>query len=272
VSLPFSDHCEPLVEKREDLASILSGLKRVQPEEGWKSVEIRPREFSIEECSGFGAAQSYYLHAISLRPNLNQLFSNLQKDSAQRKVRRAEREGLAYEQGRSESLLDKFYRLMLVTRRRHELPPPPLDWFRNLIECMGDKLIIRVASKNERAIAAVLILSHKNTVVYKYGCSDAQYHNLGGMPFLLWKTIEDAKVKGAQELDLGRSDLDNPGLIQFKERLGAGRSTVTYVRFPPSRTQATGASWKMQFAKRVFSYLPDRYLVSAGKFLYPHIG
>lgn len=272
VSLPFSDHCEPLVERQEDLSSILSGLERVQAKERWKKVEIRPREFSTAEWGGFGAGHSYYLHVVDLRPNLDQIFATLQKDSVQRKIRRAEREGLVYEEGSSESLLRNFYRLTLITRRRHELPPPPFDWFRNLMECMGDKLIVRVASKDERPVAAVLILSYKRTVVYKYGCSDAQFHNLGGMPFLLWKTIKHAKQKEAQELDLGRSDLDNLGLAQFKDRFGATRSTLTYVRFPPSRLPDTSAGWKKQIARRVFSYLPDRCLVLAGRLLYPHIG
>jgi len=272
VSLPFSDHCDPLVSKPEDLSSILHGLQRIQADERFKSIEIRPLESSAIEWGNFAAAESFYLHKVDLHPSLDQLFRNLQKDSIQRKIRRAEREGLICEEGRSEALLSKFYRLMLVTRRRHELPPAPLDWFRNLVDCMGEKLTIRVACKNERPIAAVLILSHKNTVVYKYGCSDAEFHNLGGMPFLLWKTIENAKKEGAEQLDLGRSDMDNPGLVQFKERLGASRSTLTYVKFPASRARSANASWKMHIAKLVVSYLPDRCLITAGRLLYPHIG
>jgi len=43
-------------------------------------------------------------------------------------------------------------------------------------------------------------------VYYKYGCSDQKFNNLGGTPFLLWKTIAEAKSKGATEFDLGRSE------------------------------------------------------------------
>ncbi|MBZ5539512.1 MAG: peptidoglycan bridge formation glycyltransferase FemA/FemB family protein [Acidobacteriia bacterium] len=272
VSLPFSDHCHPLVDRQENLVSLLQGLQRIQVDERLKCIEIRPLESSTIEWGNFAAAESVYLHKVDLRPSLEQLFRNLHKDSIQRKIRRAEREGLICEEGRSEALLSKFYRLMLLTRRRHELPPASLDWFRNLGVCMGEKFTIRVACKNERPIAAVLILSHKNTVVYKYGCSDAEFHNFGGMPFLLWKTIENAKKEGAEELDLGRSDIDNSGLVQFKERLGASRSTLTYVKFPASRARSTSAGWKMQIAKLVVSYLPDRCLITAGRLLYPHIG
>ena len=39
---------------------------------------------------------------------------------------------------------------------------------------------IRVARKDGKAIAAIVTLRHRRDVVYKYGCSDEQYHYLGG--------------------------------------------------------------------------------------------
>jgi hypothetical protein len=272
VSLPFSDHCDPLVDRQEDLSSLLHGLQFIQADERLKSVEVRPRENSTFDWNEFGKAESFYLHTVDLRPSLEELFCNLQEDSIQRNIRRAEREGVVCEEGRSESLLGQFYPLMVLTRRRHELPPQPLEWFRNLVHCLGERLKICVASKDGIPIAAVLTLSCKTTAVYKYGCSDARFHNLGGMPFLFWKTIEDAKREGAQELDLGRSDMDNSGLIQFKGRLGATRSTLCYRRFPSIRSRTDAAGWRMRVAKRIFPHLPDRLLIEAGKLLYPHIG
>jgi hypothetical protein len=272
VSLPFSDHCEPLVDDSQERQELLTCLAQKVEQEKFKYIELRPRGENKDYPPGFGKDCEYWQHTLDLSPDLNELFSNFQKDSIQRKIRRAEREGLAYEEGRSRALLGNFHRLMLITRRRHQLPPPPFAWFKNLVDCLGEKLKIRVASRDGRAVAALLTLSFKNTVVYKYGCSDARFHNLGGMPFLFWKTIEEAKKEGAQELDLGRTDRNHAGLITFKERLGATRSESTYLRFPPSCCQTTNANWKMQMAKRLFSIMPDRVLVTAGKLLYPHIG
>jgi len=44
---------------------------------------------------------------------------------------------------------------------------------------------IRVARKDGKAIAAIVTLRHRSAVVYKYGCSDEQYHHLAGMPLLI---------------------------------------------------------------------------------------
>ena len=254
------------------MTSILNAFERIQRDEKLKSVEIRPRTNEFTGWSKFGEAESFCFHQVDLKPSLDELFRNFHKDSLQRKVRRAERDGVVCEEGRSQELLDRFYKLTLLTRRRHELPPPPLGWFRNLLQCMGEKLTIRVAMKDGAPIAAMMILSNKDTDVYKYGCSDARYHNLGSMPFLFWKTIQSAKAEKKQALDLGRSDLTNAGLIQFKDRLGAVRSTLTYRKFPSHSSRTGGAGWKMRAAKRIFSYLPDRLLIHAGKLLYPHIG
>ncbi len=40
VSLPFSDHCEPLTERPEELRTLLNFLESIRSDEGWKYVEI----------------------------------------------------------------------------------------------------------------------------------------------------------------------------------------------------------------------------------------
>ena len=74
--------------------------------------------------------------------------------TVQRKVRRAEREALRYEEGTSEILLQHFYKLMITTRRRQGLPPQPLSWFRSLVTSMGRNAQIRVALKQRRPLPA----------------------------------------------------------------------------------------------------------------------
>src|SRR5262249_20402267 len=144
-----------------------------------------------------------------------------------RKIRK-ERDDLRLEEGRTESLLDSFYSLLLLTRRRLQLPPQPKSWFSNLIDCMRDRLTFRVLFKDDRPIASVMTLTFKQVVTYKYSCSDPKFNSLSGTVRLIWRTIQDAIDAGASELDLGRSDLDTPGLIEFKNHWGAVRSPLSY--------------------------------------------
>lgn len=278
VSLPFSDHCEPLVEDAAELSAILAAVDREQQRHQLRYVELRPVQALESACSLHHSNQTFCFHQLDLTPDLNTLFANCHKDSTQRKVRRAEREGLIYEEGRTKTLLDHFLGLLLLTRRRHQVPPQPREWFQNLIECLGESLKIRVAYNKERQpTAAILTLRHKTTMIYKYGCSDTRFNNLGGMHLLFWKTIQEAKEQGARVFDLGRSDLDNEGLITFKDRWGCARSELVYSRFtvPGSakgQFSAAGGGWKEGLAKTVFSRLPDRALNTVGQLIYKHIG
>lgn len=271
VSVPFSDHCEPLVDDQEELEYLLASVARDLEKGRWKYIELRPLNFPEDTSVAFQKDKVFHFHVLDLRPTEEQLVRSFQKDSTQRKIRRAEREGLTYEEGRTEALLEKFYTLLLTTRRRHQLPPPPRDWFRNLIACLGDQLKIRVASREAQPVASILTLRFKDTLVYKYGCSDARFHNLGGIHLLLWRAIQEAKNDGLHQFDLGRSDVDNEGLATFKDRWGAARSTLTYWRYPGRPAQNANGAWKQGIAKQIFAYMPDRLLTAAGKLLYKHI-
>ena len=187
---------------------------------------------------------------------------------------------MSYEAGTSDELLSAFYRLLRLTRRRHGLPPQPMAWFRNLIACIpstrfarsGQGATIHVASKDGMPVAGILTLTFKKSMVYKYGGSDAAYHPLGGMPFLFWRAIQAAKALGVEELDLGRSDLDQPGLIAFKEHLGGVRSELTYYTRPERRAGAAARGPAARLARRVVPLLPDAALDLTGRLLYRHLG
>jgi CelD/BcsL family acetyltransferase involved in cellulose biosynthesis len=273
VSLPFSDHCEPLTDNPENLTELLHFLEQNLKKEKWRYVELRPLNSLGNGLSGFEQNQTSFIHILNLAASQDEIFRSFHKDSIQRKIRRAEREGLTYEEGRSEQFLDQFYHLLLRTRRRHQLPPQPREWFRNLIDCLGDQLKIRVASKDGQPIASILTLRFKDVLVYKYGCSDAKYHNLGPMHLLFWKSIQEAKNNGLKEFDLGRSDADNAGLVEFKDRWGATRSTLTYLRYPVVAVKKDSTEgWKVRIAKQLFLHMPDGFLEAVGKLLYRHVG
>jgi lipid II:glycine glycyltransferase (peptidoglycan interpeptide bridge formation enzyme) len=269
VSLPFSDHCEPLVESNEQLNSLLPYLQQKRDSEGWDYIEVRPRTSIPAAICGFGLSQGFWFHELDLRRNLDELFHNTHKDCIQRKLRRAEREGLDCKQGTSVSLLQQFYQLLIETRRRHGLPTQPVEWFRNLIDCLGVNLTIRVASNDGRPVAGLLTIRHKQTLVYKYGCSDKRFSSLGGMQFLFWNTIQDAKNDLLSELDMGRSDYANSGLTTFKDRWGATRTELTYLQYPLRSSQRNS---ERVLSKYVWRHVPDCVFTAAGRVLYRHMG
>ena len=133
-------------------------------------------------------------------------------------------------------------------------------------------MTIHLAAKDGTPVAGILTLTFKQSMVYKYGGSDAAHHSMGGMPFLFWRAIEAAKALGAEALDLGRSDLDQPGLIAFKAHLGAVRSELAYYTSPEPRARALGRGPAARLAGMAVRYLPDTALDLTGRLLYRHLG
>jgi CelD/BcsL family acetyltransferase involved in cellulose biosynthesis len=271
VSLPFADHCEPLTSNSGELDRLLLHMKQYVDSDKWKYIEIRGSAGPPGSQAGLSESVAYSFHRLDLGKNTPDLFHSFHKDCVQRKIRRAEREKLQYEEGNSEVLLQRFYQLLIITRRRQRLPVQPLSWFRGLLATFGKDLKIRVASKDDLPVASILTLVHKKSMVYKYGSSDARFHRLGGVAFLFWKAIQEAKEKGYEEFELGRSDSDNLGLISFKERWGTVSTHLTYWTYPQRR--AFGLSGRrMTMLRRLVPLAPTFALRMAGRLFYGHAG
>jgi len=272
VSLPFSDHCDPLVEDAEQFHALCAHVEALGKLQRWNYAEMRTANPCLGVENGFKQCRVYRRHRLDLRPSLDALQKGFHKDCIRRRIRHAECQGLRYEEGRSELLLRQFYHLIVRTRLRKHLPPQPLEWFQNLVECMGKAVCIRVAFRGNQPIAGILTLDHGKKVYYKYGGSDATFNNFGATPMLFWVAIKAAKAAGMEELDLGRSELNNRGLLRFKERWSAEGVPLSTWRAPATHVSPSFEYVKLRLAKTVCAYSPSRMLILAGRLLYRHIG
>lgn len=273
VSLPFSDHCEPLCDSSAELEFLVHHLQSDMSHRKCKYLEMRPVTQGFGEVhGGFSPAAKYFLHVMDLRPDSDALFRSFDRDSVQRRIQRAGRAGLVEKCGTSDELVRDFYRLFVLTRRRHRLPPIPRNWFRNLIQDHTQAVTIRVAYSDTKPIAAILTLGFRDVVYYKYGCSDQAYNGLGGMPWLLWNAILAAKSSGALQFDMGRTEESHTGLLAFKNNWVSQPRALVYWNFPAVSAVGPAQGWKMKVAQHIFSRMPENMLVIAGKLFYRHIG
>ena len=76
-------------------------------------------------------------------------------------------------------------------------------------------------------------------------------------------------------LDWGRCEPANVGLAQFKERWGARRSALSYLRYPAPPAHRVPehrppARWAAGAAKSIIPRLPPAVLAMAGRLAYRH--
>ncbi|HZT70129.1 MAG TPA: GNAT family N-acetyltransferase [Terriglobia bacterium] len=272
VSLPFSDHCDALMDRGNNESDVYDELRKEYESRKLKAIELRPRNRFPDPQSGVAPHKTYCFHSLDLNHEENELFSAFHKDCIQRKIQRAERESLTYRVGCSNELLNLFYGLFVRSRRRQGIPPPPFRWFQNLAACLGSAMQIRVALYGNHPVASIVTLKFRNALVYKYGCSDPQLNKLGGIPWLFWKAIQEARRLRLHELDLGRSDWNNPGLITFKDRLGAKRSSLNYWQYSKKVSQPYPSAALHRPGEWIWGHLPLPILIVAGRILYRHFG
>ncbi len=276
VSIPFADHCSPLVSRAEDLYELVDCVAETEGKH-LKYVEIRPLSdgnVRLAENTSLREHGQFRIHFLDVRRDVNVIFKSFHKSSVQRRIgRAAERRDLVYESGSSRNLLQKFYYLLVQTSRRHGVPPQPIRWYENLLSIFEERVRIRVASISDVPIASILTLSHNGTVTYKYGCSDKEYHRLGGMAFLLWRAIVEAKESGANTFDMGRSDPHHTGLIHFKANWGTVDSPLSYWRYPARDHWSDRFRLKVPgVASYILAKAPGRLAIDLGRVLYKHAG
>lgn len=273
VSLPFSDHCEPLVDGPARLAEILEGVAAGAQGSGWKYIQLRPRGGAAAGARGFQQGESNYHHTLDLRGDLDTIWKGIKTDN-RTAIRKAERSGLRHVVGRDASFVRAYFALHVMTRSTQGVPPQPFAWFQNLARCLGDMLDIDLLLQDGTPIAGMVTILFQGQLMCKYTASDRARDRTGLGKSLLWHSVRRAKERGATSLDWGRCEPGDVGLAEYKERWGARRSELSYLRFPATpidRAVADRPRWAAGAAKSIIPRLPPSLLTMAGRLAYRHV-
>jgi CelD/BcsL family acetyltransferase involved in cellulose biosynthesis len=225
VSLPYTDYCPPLASARQRQPELAAALEQASSEAGARRVEIRG------PLAGSAAGATALRHVLALCGDPAKVYAGFHRSQVQRNIRRAEREGLTVRQAtRPEDLVGTFYQLHLRTRRRQGVPVQPRRFFRLLWENaistgLGSVLIVEASGQ---AIAAAVFLAWNETVIYKFGASDASAWSLRPNHLLFWHAIRVACEQGYRWFDFGRTDVGQEGLRHFKLSWGAAEEPLVY--------------------------------------------
>jgi len=274
VSLPYSDHCEPLCESPEELDFLMGCVQAEMEHRNWKYLEMRPRRWTLnrrEDKAGFRPLKAYILRSFELGANLDELFARLD-DSLQRRIRSAQQTGLTVECGRSEELLKSFYRLMMLSEKRRSLPLNPAAWFRNLVDCLGESVEIRVASRGKIPVAASMSLRFRDKVLRKYSCSDTGRDHSDAASALLWNELVDAKSKGVREYELGRIESRRPCSPDCGNEWNSGKMELVSWRYPAPHFAFLDENGIPSTGNSLFASLTQPLLKAAARVMYPHLG
>lgn len=269
ISLPFSDECTVLG-PGELFPHTFSHLQTHGTGKHWRSIECRG---SLAPSPQATPSSTYYVHKLDLRPGEAALFK-LFDPAVRRAIRKAEKSDLTIHTEVTEEAIEDYYRLQCLTRRRHGLPPQPIEFFHAvrhhvLERGLGFMLLARVSG---RAAAGVIFFHRANGAMFKFGASDVAYQALRPTNLVLWRAIQTCLTHGVNHLHFGRNALSHACLRRFKLSWGTTEDKIHYYKYDlVKRVFATDHDLLNGWQNHVFRALPSRISRALGGALYKHI-
>jgi hypothetical protein len=270
VSLPFADFAGPLWIDPREQETVLRALLAVTAERKWHHLELRGGPVP---AAGTHAFRSYRAHELDLGPGISQLERALPA-STRRSIRRAEQSGLDITMGRDSAAMLAFYQLHGRTRRRHGLPPQPIEFFqaicRHLVEPgLG---VIVLAHRSGVAVAGAVFFHSSGRAIYKFGASDPDQWSLRPNHHVMWSAIQYLVESGCLSLHFGRTSNNDAGLIRFKQSWAGDSRALSYFRYHSGKLDwITELKPPAEGRPLVFGHLPLSLNRIAGRLIYPHL-
>ena len=251
VSLPDSELCPVLARDDASRRALLAALAaHPQTRDGFEihgSAAEEPWE----------TVQVFAQWTLDLQKTIKALHGALDKD-VRRNMRRAVEAGIRAEHGDSIEYLRRFYRLYLETRRRLGVPPRPFRYFKALHRIFGPRksLSVWLAADRGMDLAGLVMLHEGDTLYAKMNARAAVCPN--GANHLLFTSALTEFAGCAKTWDLGRVDIRNRGLSEFKRRLGATATPLPYAYLPraPRNVSSEVLSGPALLVSRVCQRLP----------------
>jgi len=272
VSLPFSDVCQPLITEKIIPAKIVEIIIDHAKKLGWKYLDFHGGE------KLFGSAipsTEYYGHRLQLDHDTDKIFASF-SSSNRRSIRKALKSNIEIHENGSLTLLDDFYHLHCITRKRHKLPAQPHSFFRNIHDHIiaKDLGITSCAFYKGKPIAAAVYFHIGGSALYKFGASDMQYQNLRANNLLMWQAIKRYCENGYKNFSFGRTDLDHESLCRFKRGWGATEYPIKYFRYDLKNDQflKVNSSGFYSIIKTIFSKMPIGFSKILSRILYKRFG
>ncbi len=151
--------------------------------------------------------------------------------SLRNKIRKPTKHGFVTATRTDAAAVDSFFDLHLgVRRHRHHLLAQPRALFHNMADRFWgegrlepdrtDGAVVTVEREGDVA-AAVMVARYDDVAYYKFAASDPDHRHRNVNQAVVHGAATWAQAVGCTHLDLGRSDIDQPGLVRFKDQFRA---------------------------------------------------
>lgn len=226
ISLPDTEVCRPLGRDLQARNALLSALaNHPDTRMGFEIHGVEEPPPSWQTVSIFAQWE------VDMERPIEALHKALDRD-VRRNVKNAVAAGISVESGDSPEYLRRFYALHLDTRRRLGMPPRPFRYFKLLHEVFSSSraLSVWIAKRRGSDLAGLVMLRDGDTLHAKMNARSPDCPH--GANHLMFVSAMDEFAQRVRNWNLGRVDIRNRGLTDFKKRLGATPTPLHYAYLP----------------------------------------
>ncbi|BAO55402.1 GNAT family N-acetyltransferase [Nonlabens marinus] len=183
-----------------------------------------------------------------------------------RGVKKAQKSGVLIRIRNTPDALKDFYKLYHRLRiNKFKSIPQPFIFFKaiyNQFIMKGDGFILEAIS-SDKVIASMIILEHKNTAYYKFGCSHDEFLDYKPNNLLFFELRKILFNRKFEYLDLGLSGCGDSykGLRRWKDHVGGIMHPISYwqmgSKLPPDRVEKI-AEMKIDIQKKTQQIVENR--------------
>jgi len=272
VSLPFSDYCDPLIREAIAARRLLEHSIDFGKTSKWKCLDMHGGDIIFQ---GKKPSREYYGHLLTLSAEPNKMIKQF-RDSTRRSIKKAVKSGVEIQRSNSLQSMQDFYHLHCLTRKRHELPAQPIQFFKKIHEHIISRksgFIIKAIYRN-KIIGAAVFFHFGKKALFKFGASDLKYQHLRMNNLIMWEAIKWYSTHGFESFCFGRTDMDNVGLRRFKQGWGTNEHLIKYFKYDLTKDSLikNNANHMNLMLRFVFSKMPIPLSRILGTLLYKHFG
>lgn len=238
ISLPYCEYGGPLA--LDDSPAITSALVteavRLAKDLGADSVELRgitTAACPLVEACGFKPLGKNVTFKLDLTRGKEAIWQGLEGGRVRTAVRKAEKHAVEIIAGEGPSDIEDYYRLRLLTEKRHGSPPHSLAFYRRIWEDFGGAGLLQLnfAVHQGRRIAAILFFPFQDKIMYWSNVATDDARQFEAQTYLVWKAIEWGCENGYRTFDMGRTR-HGTGVYSYKKGFGGVEEPLNdYVLF-----------------------------------------
>jgi hypothetical protein len=271
VSLPFTDYSDAVIANGVGFSGLFAHIIEYGKGRGWESFEIRGGQ-SVPILGP--NCWTYSHHTLDLCKDEYEIFLSF-GENTKRNIRKAMKKGVKVEGANNFDSVKEFYRLNLITRKRHGLPPQPFHFFDKVWEHIISKHLgnVFLASYEKNVIAGAVYFHLGGKAFFKYGASDKNFHSLRANNLVIWEAIKWYLQNGYKSICFGRTEPGNEGLRRFKAGWGTEEKVEKYYKYSLQKRKFVQDSHEIpRIYQHVFRTMPLPFLRVIGSLLYRHVG